>query len=175
MREIKNQKNNGFTLIELLVVIAIIALLATVVLASLGESREKAQNAKRNKMAIQYINALELYRDSNNGSYPNTGETFKCIGWGDGESCYGGAYSGENDLNNALDPYIPGPPKNDASLEEGGFNWSGTLYKCVDIDCSNIEIRWIVSDDVKCSVGATSNPFGDPELGFEGLYECIYN
>ncbi len=62
--------NKGFTLIELLVVIAIIGILSSVVLASLNSARQKARDARRIADIKQIQLALELYADSNSGSYP---------------------------------------------------------------------------------------------------------
>ena len=68
----KNMKNNkkGFTLIELLVVIAIIGLLATLSVVALNTARVKARDARRVSDVKQMQTALEMYFDSNNGSYP---------------------------------------------------------------------------------------------------------
>lgn len=72
----KNQtqtpKTKGFTLIELIVVIGIIGLLASVVTASLGKSRSKAEVAKVLSDYRAVSNAIELYRQSNNNTYPGT-------------------------------------------------------------------------------------------------------
>lgn len=65
-------KSRGFTLIELLVVIAIIGILSSVVLASLNGARRKGRDARRIADVKQLQLALELYYDSNSGSYaPN--------------------------------------------------------------------------------------------------------
>ncbi|KKW23296.1 MAG: hypothetical protein UY70_C0030G0015 [Candidatus Kaiserbacteria bacterium GW2011_GWB1_52_6] len=61
----------GFTLIELLVVIAIIGLLASIVLVSLNAARQKSRDARRISDLKQFQNALELYANDNNGTYPN--------------------------------------------------------------------------------------------------------
>ncbi|MDP3935058.1 MAG: type II secretion system protein [Candidatus Giovannonibacteria bacterium] len=68
----KQSKQGGFTLIELLVVIAIIGILASVVLASLNSARKKSRDARRIADISQLRVALELYFDSNSGSYPTT-------------------------------------------------------------------------------------------------------
>ncbi len=62
--------SQGFTLIELLVVITIIGLLASTVLGSLSTAREKARDARRISEAKQLQNALEIYRNKNNGLFP---------------------------------------------------------------------------------------------------------
>lgn len=68
MKKISNQK--GFTLIELLVVISVIGLLSSVILASLGEAREKAKWSAFSAEMVQIRNAVQLYREDNNGSWP---------------------------------------------------------------------------------------------------------
>ncbi len=58
----KNKR--GFTLIELLVVIAIIGMLSSIVLVSLGSSRKKARDARRQSDLRQITTAMELcYQD----------------------------------------------------------------------------------------------------------------
>jgi len=147
-------QNEGFTLIELLVVIAIIALLSTIVLSALDSSREKARNTKRNEMALQYINALELYRsESADGGYPLIGDAVGwdvyCIGdWGT-DNCWG-AFPDNSTLNTNLDAYIPGPPKNDDPIIASGTDYSGTTYGCYgpSTTCSEYELWWMLEGDV---------------------------
>ncbi|TAK56894.1 type II secretion system protein [Patescibacteria group bacterium] len=76
------KKESGFTLIELLVVISIISLLSSVVLTGLSSARSKARDSKRIQNAIQFRNALEIYRSSNN-VYPPTNSSGYVAG-GDG-------------------------------------------------------------------------------------------
>ncbi len=70
----KTIQNKGFTLIELIVVIAIIGLLASVVVTALGVSRSRAEVAKMLTDYKSVSNALELYRQSHGGTYPEAGE-----------------------------------------------------------------------------------------------------
>jgi prepilin-type N-terminal cleavage/methylation domain-containing protein len=60
----------GFTLIELLVVISIISLLSSVVLVGVGGTRNKAKEKAFRSEIMQFVNALELYRNDNGGKYP---------------------------------------------------------------------------------------------------------
>jgi prepilin-type N-terminal cleavage/methylation domain-containing protein len=61
----------GFTLIELLVVIAIIGLLASILLVSLNSVRNKASIVKFKADLIQLQTAITLYKENNNGAWPN--------------------------------------------------------------------------------------------------------
>lgn len=63
------KSSKGFTLIELLVVVAIISLLSSVVLTSLKDARDKAKASAFRQSTNQFINALELYKSTNN-NYP---------------------------------------------------------------------------------------------------------
>ncbi len=60
----------GFTLIELLVVIAIIGMLSSVVFASLNTARGKSRDARRLQDMVQIRNAIALYVNANNGTFP---------------------------------------------------------------------------------------------------------
>lgn len=71
------KSKKGFTLIELLVVIAIIGLLSSVVLSSLNTARAKSRDSKRLADLHELRTALELYANSNSGSYPSTGGGFQ--------------------------------------------------------------------------------------------------
>lgn len=172
-------ERGGFTLIELLVVIAIIGLLSSIVMTSLNDARAKARNSKRNQMALQYINALELYRDSSatkNYPVPSGGSEnsdYYCIG-----NWPGGCWTGiphDDDLNASIGEYLPGIPKNDEVLiDSDGNNYSGTVYNCIDTDCSNYLLWWylegktikneeniIESSEVTCPRGVVQNEAGD--------------
>ncbi len=62
--------SRGFTLIELLVVITIIGLLASSVLGATSSARASSRDGSQNNEIKQLQNALELYRNANNGNYP---------------------------------------------------------------------------------------------------------
>jgi len=65
-------RNSGFTLIELIVVIAVISLLSSIVLASLQNARERAIGIAYRISVDEFIKAVELYRESHDGSLPMT-------------------------------------------------------------------------------------------------------
>lgn len=66
---IKLIMKKAFTLIELLVVVAIISLLSSVIYASVGQAREKGQDAKAKQEVNSVRTALQLYEDAN-GTMP---------------------------------------------------------------------------------------------------------
>lgn len=64
-------RNRGFTLMELLITIAIIGILASVVFASISKAKQKAYY---NRALAEFKNintALELYKDSHDGDFPD--------------------------------------------------------------------------------------------------------
>ena len=64
---------SGFTLIELLVVVAIIGLLASLITLSLGTSRIRSRDARRQSDIQQFRSGLDLYLNEV-GGYPDASE-----------------------------------------------------------------------------------------------------
>ena len=108
LKNLKIKKTNGFTLIELLVVIAIIGLLSTVAVVAFNSARQKARDARRLGDLRQLATAIQLLADDQ-GDYFSTGGTGKCLGFGNGQTCWNGSVSGSDSLNAALAPYIKIP------------------------------------------------------------------
>lgn len=109
----KNILNKGFTLIELLVVISIISLLSSVVLVAVNGARVKARDAVRISDVKQLARAFQLYADGNNGIYPSSNSTGKCLGTATGVNCWSGsatALTGDSALNTLLLNYMPKIP-----------------------------------------------------------------
>lgn len=66
------QFKNGFSLIELLVVLGIIAILTSLVAFNFNTARARARDVSRKSDLNSLKGALELYRNDNDGQYPNT-------------------------------------------------------------------------------------------------------
>jgi prepilin-type N-terminal cleavage/methylation domain-containing protein len=169
--EVHPRRNRGFTLIELLVVISIIALLSTIVFGAIGDARKKAQNKKQNETARQYINALELYRNEDNGIYPKPSPmdiTFHCLGYESGDGNCDGSRTGNGPLNTAVGDFIPGPPKgNEFSVANG--TKTGYLYRCVDSICDSYQLLWFLNGpSASCIGGGIKIPAGSD-------FGCIFD
>ncbi len=104
---LRNKK--GFTLIELLVVVSIISLLASVVLASVNSARSKGRDARRLEDLQQIRNALELYANDHNGSYPDL-YSYNTYFWiSDNNYPVGGVYPSPpcSAISGGLQGYLP--------------------------------------------------------------------
>ena len=101
-RSTRHRDTSGFTLIELLVVIAIIGLLASMAVLAFGDARARSRDAKRASDIRQIQNAIELYREDNAGSPPDTGGVTYCLGT---SSCWSDMV-GSSALDAALAPYL---------------------------------------------------------------------
>ncbi len=161
----------GFTLIELLVVISIIGLLSTVVLATLNSARGKADNTQRNQIAEEYRKALALVYDSNNETYPDTGNiiTSYCLGdyptlgvYTDINVC---GYSGNNEsavVNNAVVTYLKALPVMKPVTNIFTAVYKGPMYRCATTPCKSAVMSWSLQGiNQQCIKGAAkSNSLG---------------
>ena len=65
----------GFTLIEIMVVVFIIGLLASIVTVSVNQSRMRGRDSRRMADLDTIRNAVEMFANQNNGTYPGTSGT----------------------------------------------------------------------------------------------------
>lgn len=155
-------KSKGFTLIELLVVISIIALLSTIVLSVVQDGRAKARNATKNNLVLEYIKALELYKNENN-TYPNTGTSPVCIGYKSSplpETCYG-SISGSDTLTSSLTKFLPGDFADRKSIIINNIDFKGVLYSCSNSSCDSYNLSWVIEkQNQKCISDSTFSSFG---------------
>lgn len=183
MKKLQTTTKRGFTLIELLVVVAIIGLLASIVLVSLEDARTKARNSAKIQMVQQYVNAIELYRSSNE-TYPQYGsnsslinsDNYACLGYGNSEPCFGSYdMAGDTSLNTNIATNFGGDniPKSENSVDTGIFgDRKGIVYGCDTSECKNFTIRWYLE-------GLNQN-CGGTEIqrvvfaNFNGATYCLY-
>ena len=170
----RRSEQEAFTLIELLVTIGIIGILASVVLASLGNARSQARDANRLSLAKQYATALELYK-GDHGTYPQfpaspDGVTRYCLGEPSSATCFGG--NGNDDLNAALAPYIPGSHGDTDILTIDGSDFHGLMYTiCPDGGIPSCpgpyQLKWYMEN-------ITTNCAGGPSVDLAANTECTY-
>ena len=65
------QKQKGFTIVELLIVVVVIAILATITIVSFNGIQTRARDSARDVAVKNIQTALEMYKEDNNGVYPN--------------------------------------------------------------------------------------------------------
>ncbi len=117
MRIFITSNSKGFTLIELLVVISIIGVLSSVVLASLNSARVRGRNALRLQQVRQIVNAMSLYMSDNNGQFPSSSGSWRCLGHGDTGSCWAGLnFTGSTALDTSLQSYMSKIPDDPANI-----------------------------------------------------------
>jgi prepilin-type N-terminal cleavage/methylation domain-containing protein len=168
---IHKNKNSGFTLIELLVVVSIIALLSTIVLAVVQDGRIKAKNTAKNNLVMEYIKALELYRNDTGmyPSHPGTPTVPKCIGYAEtGDKCYVNAYDGSNTINSAISTYIKGDISHRGTIMSGTNNLNGVQYLCTNSTCNSYQLIWVLEKEISACIS------GVQALSFYGHRRCEY-
>jgi prepilin-type N-terminal cleavage/methylation domain-containing protein len=162
LNKIHNIKDSGFTLIELLVVISIISLLSTIVLAVVQDGRIKAKNTAKNNLVMEYIKALELYRNDTGvyPSHPGTPETPKCVGYAEtGDKCYV-TRDGSNAINLAISLYIKGDIAHRVPVMYGASNFNGIQYVCNDPNCNSYKLIWVLEKEISnCISGVEATSF----------------
>lgn len=175
-RSIQITLNSGFTLIELLVVVAIISLLTTIVLGAISDARVKARNSVKNSLVMEYIKALELYRNTHE-TYPITtaadglgNPSFECFGYRSSESCYAEQYGGSNQLQQDMQTYLSNNFAHKTSLIIQGFDFKGILYKCPNLNgtCSEYTLVWILEKEISDCVSGAS------PASLMGNKQCVY-
>lgn len=147
--------NKGFTLIELIVVIAIIALLASIVLVSISDVQIKGRNAGVIEQVSEYQKAVALYVASNNGNYPNVGDTDPhCVGASGSCVFVGDSIATDNTLD-ALEEFISGLPFVTTLTLTGVGTYSGLIYQCNDANCRTANFYWPEINVSSCTKGTT--------------------
>jgi len=159
MKNKLSKEKKGFTLIELLVVIGIIALLSSVVLASLGQAKNKANNAKQIADYRTVIGAMTQFKNDN-GYYPaQASRVDSCLGNYKSGGCLNGVTDNtivapDSQVNSDLKKYISSYNFVDspATVAQVLFNtafsikFNGFLVSCVDDvnygQCHNLIIKF---------------------------------
>jgi prepilin-type N-terminal cleavage/methylation domain-containing protein len=164
-------KNKGFTLIELLMVISIIGLLSSIVFSSLQDSRDKANNTKKNQLVAQYVRAAELYKDKY-GEYPDPGnQNFDwCLGpYLATDKCYQGLIAFNFTLSSSFDEFLSGPPAdNTIIVPSNTYGYKGILYQCssrINNECQKYRFAWLlIGNKNECTGGADVSYLGTNKL-----------
>ncbi|MEO0716651.1 MAG: prepilin-type N-terminal cleavage/methylation domain-containing protein [Planctomycetota bacterium] len=77
MRAARNgRRNQAFTLVEILIVVVILGILAAIVVPQFTSAADEAREGNVVSQQRTLENQLELYRARNNGSYPDSFDTF---------------------------------------------------------------------------------------------------
>jgi prepilin-type N-terminal cleavage/methylation domain-containing protein len=142
------RKRAGFTLIELLVVIAIIAILAALLLPALAKAKDLAKQTKCLNNLKQWGQAMSMYIDDNNQTFPLTkipegtpgaasGYNEDNPSWTDlADFYYNTPQEGMDAWFNALPPYVASKPLYFYKAIENGnagidnFNAGGNIFTC---------------------------------------------
>lgn len=170
LKTIHKNKNSGFTLIELLVVVSIISLLSTIVLAAIQDGRIKARNTAKNNLVMEYIKALELYRNDTGTypSHPGTPTISKCVGYAEsGDKCYI-TLDGSTTINSAISTYIKGDIAHRVPVMYGSSNFNGIQYLCNDSNCNSYKLIWILEKEISTCIS------GVQATSFYGHRRCQY-
>ena len=172
----KRIKNKGFTLVELLVVISIIGLLSTIILVTVQDTRDKANNTKKNQLVGQYLRAAELYRDKYDTYPDDTSKTVNydwCLGPYSTGKCYGGFIDYSAVLASSFSEFISGPPADNTFIPYpgGSGNRNGILYNCsarlngTTGPCTKYRFAWaLIGTKTGCISGATLGLIGNNRL-----------
>ena len=65
------RKQTGFTIVELLIVVVVIAILAAITIVAYTGIQTRARDSSRDVAVKSIRNALEMYKNDNNDTYPN--------------------------------------------------------------------------------------------------------
>lgn len=152
----KHRFASGFTLLELLAVIAIIGVLAAIVIASLGESREKAQDSTRNKIAAEYVRSFEIY-NLLNGVYPHHSDLLvsvqACLSNYNDNACGADNSISQSDgfLLEVRTVYENSSPMESMSIPIPGntLTFEGPYYTCLNLTvdgCVQYEMTWALEE-----------------------------